>query len=161
MKTIWGYGWIKTWLFHHFEESFSVSTLCEKVLHGMYNVSAKQYFICQSLFKVPWRSIKSYCESSSRSSVLPAVFASCSGVTPSSFGRLTAIKPPGWHSNSSARRYRPHRTARWRGDSLGLCSGDEAKIQHNKKDPSSDIKRQEDLWRRLQEEGKRSTERKN
>ena len=68
-----------------------------------------------------------YCVSSSRRSRLPPVCASCSGVTPSSFGRVTAINPPGWQSNSSASLQRPQRTARWRGDSLGLCSGNEGR----------------------------------
>lgn len=70
-----------------------------------------------------WTTVMSYCVSSSRSSELPEACASCRGVTPSSFGRLMAISPPGWQSKSSARRYRPHLTARWSGDSLGLCSG--------------------------------------
>lgn len=72
--------------------------------------------------------VMSYCVSSSRSSGLPVACASCRGVTPSSFGRLMAISPPGWQSKSSASRYRPHLTARWRGDSLGLWSGH--KITH-------------------------------
>lgn len=59
--------------------------------------------------------------------MLPPVCASCSGETPSSFGILTAIRPPGWHSSSSASRYRPHRTARWRGDSLLPCSADKGR----------------------------------
>lgn len=59
--------------------------------------------------------------------MLPPVCASCSGETPSSFGILTAIRPPGWHSSSSASRYRPHRTARWRGDSLLPCSVDKGR----------------------------------
>lgn len=84
----------------------------------------KQIYLT-SVLKALWTTLISYCVSSSRSSELPAACASCSGETPSSFGRLMAISPPGWQSKSSASRYRPHLTARWRGDSLGLCSGEE------------------------------------
>lgn len=144
MQSIWGNSCAVQWL---------ASLLgCGKSLHAKcYGKTAIHLSV--SLLKVANWNWSSYWVRSSSSLVLPSVCAICSGVTPSSFARLTAIRPPGWQSSSSASRYRPHRTARWRGDSLRRCSGDKGRDKITEKKYNSAVVGSRSQWQNVRKIG--------